>query len=28
MVILPVYMQHYMMLTRNLFYTGLTRANT
>ncbi|MDF5733597.1 MAG: ATP-dependent RecD-like DNA helicase, partial [Rhizonema sp. PD38] len=25
-VILPLYMQHYMMLTRNLFYTGLTRA--
>jgi len=25
-VILPIYMQHYMMLTRNLFYTGLTRA--
>lgn len=25
-VVLPIYMQHYMMLTRNLFYTGLTRA--
>ena len=25
-VILPLYMQHYMMLSRNLFYTGLTRA--
>ncbi|ACC84908.1 ATP-dependent RecD-like DNA helicase [Nostoc punctiforme] len=25
-VIVPIYMQHYMMLTRNLFYTGLTRA--
>ena len=25
-VILPLYMQHYMMLTRNLIYTGLTRA--
>ncbi|QJB47232.1 SF1B family DNA helicase RecD2 [Dolichospermum flos-aquae] len=25
-VILPFYMQHYMMLTRNLLYTGLTRA--
>lgn len=25
-VILPMYMQHYMMLSRNLFYTGLTRA--
>lgn len=25
-VILPIYMQHYMMLTRNLIYTGLTRA--
>ncbi|MEA5578706.1 ATP-dependent RecD-like DNA helicase [Anabaena sp. UHCC 0451] len=25
-VILPLYMQHYMMLTRNLLYTGLTRA--
>ncbi|MBN3873963.1 ATP-dependent RecD-like DNA helicase [Nostoc sp. JL33] len=25
-VILPIYMQHYMMLTRNLFYTGITRA--
>ncbi len=25
-VILPLFMQHYMMLTRNLFYTGLTRA--
>ncbi|MBL1211699.1 ATP-dependent RecD-like DNA helicase, partial [Geminocystis sp. GBBB08] len=25
-VILPIYMQHYMMLSRNLFYTGLTRA--
>jgi exodeoxyribonuclease V alpha subunit len=25
-VILPVFMQHYMMLSRNLIYTGLTRA--
>lgn len=25
-VILPLYMQHYVMLSRNLFYTGLTRA--
>ncbi|OWY64900.1 exodeoxyribonuclease V subunit alpha [cyanobacterium TDX16] len=25
-VILPLYMQHYMMLSRNLLYTGLTRA--
>jgi exodeoxyribonuclease V alpha subunit len=25
-VILPFYMQHYMMLSRNLLYTGLTRA--
>ncbi|MFN6567962.1 ATP-dependent RecD-like DNA helicase [Dendronalium sp. ChiSLP03b] len=25
-VILPLYLQHYMMLSRNLFYTGLTRA--
>ncbi len=25
-VILPLYTQHYMMLSRNLFYTGLTRA--
>jgi exodeoxyribonuclease V alpha subunit len=25
-VILPLYMQHYMMLSRNLIYTGLTRA--
>ncbi|MBD2248071.1 ATP-dependent RecD-like DNA helicase [Nostoc sp. FACHB-888] len=25
-VVLPIYMQHYMMLTRNLFYTGITRA--
>ena len=25
-VILPIYMQHYMMLSRNLLYTGLTRA--
>ena len=25
-VIMPLYMQHYMMLSRNLFYTGLTRA--
>ncbi|QFS50855.1 RecD/TraA family helicase [Nostoc sphaeroides CCNUC1] len=25
-VILRLYMQHYMMLSRNLFYTGLTRA--
>jgi exodeoxyribonuclease V alpha subunit len=24
--ILPLYMQHYMMLSRNLLYTGLTRA--
>lgn len=22
----PLYMQHYMMLSRNLLYTGLTRA--
>lgn len=25
-VILPVFMQHYLMLSRNLLYTGLTRA--
>jgi exodeoxyribonuclease V alpha subunit len=25
-VILPLYMQHYMLLSRNLLYTGLTRA--
>lgn len=25
-VILPIYMQHYTMLSRNLLYTGLTRA--
>ncbi len=25
-MILPLYVQHYMMLTRNLIYTGLTRA--
>jgi exodeoxyribonuclease V alpha subunit len=25
-VILPVFMQHYMMLSRNLVYTGITRA--
>jgi exodeoxyribonuclease V alpha subunit len=25
-VILPIYMQHYVMLSRNLLYTGLTRA--
>ncbi len=25
-VVLPLYMQHYMMLSRNLFYTGITRA--
>jgi exodeoxyribonuclease V alpha subunit len=25
-VILPMYMQHYLMLSRNLLYTGLTRA--
>jgi exodeoxyribonuclease V alpha subunit len=25
-VLLPIYMQHYMMLSRNLLYTGLTRA--
>jgi exodeoxyribonuclease V alpha subunit len=25
-VILPIYMQHYMLLSRNLIYTGLTRA--
>ena len=25
-VILPLYTQHYVMLSRNLFYTGLTRA--
>jgi exodeoxyribonuclease V alpha subunit len=25
-VILPVFMQHYMMLSQNLIYTGLTQA--
>ena len=25
-VILPLYTQHYVMLSRNLFYTGITRA--
>lgn len=25
-VILPIYMQHYLMLSRNLIYTGVTRA--
>ena len=25
-VVLPLVMQHYLMLSRNLFYTGLTRA--
>jgi len=25
-VIMPIFMQHYMMLSRNLLYTGLTRA--
>ena len=25
-VILPIFMQHYVMLSRNLIYTGLTRA--
>ena len=25
-VILPLFTQHYLMLTRNLLYTGLTRA--
>jgi exodeoxyribonuclease V alpha subunit len=25
-VIMPLFTQHYLMLTRNLFYTGLTRA--
>jgi exodeoxyribonuclease V alpha subunit len=25
-VILPVFMEHYMMLSRNLIYTGITRA--
>jgi exodeoxyribonuclease V alpha subunit len=25
-VILPIYMTHYVMLSRNLIYTGLTRA--
>ena len=25
-VIMPMYMQHYLMLSRNLLYTGLTRA--
>ncbi|QHG20570.1 helix-hairpin-helix domain-containing protein [Nostoc sp. ATCC 53789] len=25
-IVLLIYMQHYMMLTRNLFYTGITRA--
>lgn len=26
LVILPMFMQHYLMLSRNLLYTGLTRA--
>ena len=26
LVIMPMYMQHYLMLSRNLLYTGLTRA--
>jgi exodeoxyribonuclease V alpha subunit len=26
LVILPLYTQHYVVLSRNLFYTGLTRA--
>ena len=26
MVIVPLFMQHFLMLSRNLFYTGLTRA--
>jgi exodeoxyribonuclease V alpha subunit len=25
-VIIPMFMQHFLMLSRNLFYTGLTRA--
>jgi exodeoxyribonuclease V alpha subunit len=25
-VIMPLFMQHFLMLSRNLFYTGLTRA--
>ena len=25
-VMLPIFMQHYVMLSRNLIYTGLTRA--
>ena len=25
-VIMPIFMQHYLMLSRNLIYTGLTRA--
>lgn len=25
-IIIPVFMTHFMMLSRNLFYTGLTRA--
>jgi exodeoxyribonuclease V alpha subunit len=25
-VILPIFMQHYVLLSRNLLYTGLTRA--
>ena len=25
-VILPIFMQHYLLLSRNLLYTGLTRA--
>ena len=25
-VILPIFMQHYLMLSRNLIYTGITRA--
>jgi exodeoxyribonuclease V alpha subunit len=25
-VILPLFLQHYMLLSRNLLYTGLTRA--
>jgi superfamily I DNA/RNA helicase len=25
-VVMPMFMQHYMMLSRNLLYTGLTRA--
>lgn len=27
-VMMPLYMQHYLMLTRNLIYTGLTRAKS